>query len=150
MKAYKAILGASVGLGVLSLLVGCDDGVMGPQAEAAELTVIVSPATAEIEVDQIVQFKATVAGETLTQVTWMTSDPEKARIVGDGQVLGVEPGAVAIIAEHAAGTGMAQVRVRYAPGSGGGDGDDGDDEVPDLEGGPRDRDGRGLERPEMN
>ena len=148
MKAYKAILGASVGLGVLSLLVGCDDSVMGPQAEAAELTVIVSPATAEIEVDQIVQFKAKIGGETLTQVTWMTSDPEKARIVGDGLVQGVEPGAVAIVAEHAAGTGKAQVRVRHAPGSGGGDGDGGDKDIPDLEG--KNKRGGELDLPEAN
>jgi len=147
MKAYKAILGASVGLGVLSLLVGCDDSVMGPQAEAAELTVIVSPASRDIAVDEIVQFTATIKGDVLTGVEWTTSDPEKARIVGDGLVLGVEPGAVAIIAEHAAGTGRAQVRVRYAPGSGGGDGDDGGEkELPDL-GDPDTRGGDERHRP---
>ena len=127
MKAYKAFLGAAIGAGALSLLVGCEDSITAPQAgEAAQLTVIVSPASAEIAVDQIVQFTATVEGELLqgSQVKWMTSDPEKAQIVGDGLVLGVEPGAVAIIAEHAAGTGRAQVRVRYAPDSGYGDGDD--------------------------
>ena len=142
MKAYKAFFGASVGLGVLSLLVACDD-VMAPQAgEAAQLTVTVSPASAEIAVDQTIQFTARLKGEVLTQVTWMTSDPEKAQIVGDGLVLGVEPGAVAIIAEHAAGTGKAQVQVRHAPDSGYGDGDDrGEKELPDI--GDRDRRDRG-------
>ena len=127
MKAYKAFLGAAIGAGALSLLVGCEDSITAPQAgEAAQLTVIVSPASAEIAVDQIVQFTASVEGELLqgNQVTWTTSNPEKAQIVGDGLVLGVEPGAVAIIAEHAAGTGKAQVRVRYAPDSSYGDGDD--------------------------
>ena len=127
MKAYKAFLGAAVGAGALSLLIGCDDGVMAPQAgRAAQLTVTVSPASAEIAVGQTVRFSAKLEGALLqgNQVTWMTSDPEKAQIVGDGLVLGVEPGSVAITAEHAAGTGRAQVRVRYAPDSGYGDGDD--------------------------
>jgi Bacterial Ig-like domain (group 2) len=127
MKAYKAFLGAAVGAGALSLLVGCEDSITAPiKGVADQLTIIVSPASAEIAMGDIVQFTATLEGKLLqgSQVRWITSDPQKARVVGDGLVLGVEPGAVAIIAEHAAGTGRAQVRVRYAPDSGYGDGDD--------------------------
>jgi hypothetical protein len=126
MKAHKAFLGAAIGAGALSLLVGCED-VTGPQmGEVADLTVIVSPGAAEIAVGETVKFTAMVNGEALerSQVTWITTDPEKAEIVGDGLVLGLEPGAVAIIAEHPAGSGKAQIQVRHMPDSGFGDGDD--------------------------
>ena len=127
MKGHRALLGAAIGVGALSLLAGCEDSITAPnKGPNVQLALTVSPASAEIAVDQTVRFKATLNGEALepSQVRWLTSDPEKAQIVGDGLVLGIEPGAVAIIAEHPAGSGKAQIRVRHAPYSGFGDGDD--------------------------
>lgn len=126
MKAYKAFLGAAIGAGALSLLVGCEDPMGLGNDGGPQVSLYVSPASAEIGVDQIVQFTASVNGVAPTQmaqVRWSSSDPEKARIVGDGLVLGVEPGAVAIIAEYRDGSAKAQIRVRHMPDSRYGDGD---------------------------
>ena len=150
MKAYKAFFGAAVTMGVLSLLVGCDDPTGPDTITGPQVSLQIIPGSMEIGVGEVKQFTVTVNGvrpTQMAQVRWSSSDPEKAWVDGDGRVRGLEPGAVAIIAEYRDGRSTAQLQVRRLPADGG-DGDGkGEPDLPDIGEDDRRRGGHDAHQP---
>ncbi len=130
MKRHNTFLSAALALTALPLFLSCNDSVTGPEAPprvpggpSAQVTLTVSPASAAVEVNETIQFTATLRGAVLNahQVKWFSSDPDRARVSGDGLVQGIAPGSVVITAEYQAASGRAFLLVN---GTGGGQDDD--------------------------
>jgi len=120
MKTYTILLGGALGLGAISLLVGCENPagpdepqIIGEQVPYQQATLVLSPAAPEILVDEVVRFKVTLHGEEVDvqDVAWMTSNPERAIIVAPGEVMGVSAGTVVITAKRPSASGQVALTV---------------------------------------
>jgi len=120
MKAYTILLGGALGLGAISLLVGCenpvgldDQQIIGEEIPHQQTTLVLSPAAPEIEVDEVVRFEVTLKGEAVDvqDVAWLTSNPERAIIVAPGEVLGVSAGPSVITAKRPGASGQVTLTV---------------------------------------
>ena len=126
MKAHTILLSGALGLGAISLLVGCenpagldDSQIPGEQVPYQQTTLVLSPAAPEIQVDEVVRFTVTLKGEAVDvqDVAWITSNPERAIVVAPGEVMGVSAGTVVITAKRPSASGQVALTVLRGTGT---------------------------------
>ena len=118
MKRHTLFLNLAVGIGMLSLILGCDREPMAPwgptgSPDAADFVVV--PSVAQLEIGGRVQLTAKMQGEDGAfkpdAVNWYTSNPDVAQ-VDDGLVRGIAPGTAYIYADYEGLRAQARVTVR--------------------------------------